>query len=389
MIRKELGFYVCDGKEFSSKILACLHSNKVNKPVDWVFNDRVFNSYDWSIEPSESLDQLYDRRAKQLRDRYDYIIVSYSGGADSHNIVMSFIRQGLRIDEIVVNQFEKASKQFIDLNPNNKNATNAGAEHYLQTMPRLKEIAALIPETKISVVDVSEHIFDFMEGAGDASWVLEKREGINPAGSTRFNYLHLMEVRKRFDKEKSIGLVVGVEKPRVSITKEGNFVMRFVDRAANIITVAEHIKDYTNSTVEFFYWSPDCVPMMIKQGHLIKKYLIANPQLQKHWYAPNITPESVRLIHERILRSLLYTTWNNEWWQADKAISDWYSEFDHWFIKGYSETKAVKVWQEGINYVQTHLSNYMNKEGDGLQHYFKFYNMGPFGPGLINDLAVK
>ena len=103
MIDKKLGFYVCNGQEFSSKIRALLYSNEVNKPVEWMFNDRVFQSYDWTVEPIETLDELYDHRAKQLRSQYDYVILSYSGGADSHNILMSFVRQGLHIDEIITN----------------------------------------------------------------------------------------------------------------------------------------------------------------------------------------------------------------------------------------------------------------------------------------------
>jgi len=386
MINRELGFYVCDGKEFTSKILACLHSTQVNKPVNWIFNDRVFDSYNWAVEPEESLDELYNRRARQLRERYDYVMISYSGGADSNNILMSFVRQGLHVDEIVVNHFEKASKQFIDLNPANMDAKNAGAEHYLQTMPRLKEIAPLIPKTKITVADLSDHLFDFMEGTGDASWVLTKREGINPAGATRFNYLALADVRKQFDKDKKICMIIGIEKPRVAIA-DGKLLMRFVDRAANQNTVAEHFREYPNAMAEFFYWSPDCVPLLIKQGHVIKKYLAANPHMQEHWYAPNITHEKVRLIHERVLRSVIYSTWDTNWWQADKSTSDWYSEFDLWFKDGYSHTKAVNIWREGIEYVNTTLSDFVNDSGDGLKHFHKFYDLGPI-PGLLPQYAT-
>jgi len=385
MINKELGFYICNGQEFSSKIKALLYSNEVNKPVDWLFNDRVFQSYNWTWEPTETLDQLYDQRARQLRNEYDYVILSYSGGADSHNILMSFVRQGLHIDEILVNHFEKAAGKFVDLNPANTDAKNAGAEHYLQTIPRLKEIAPKIPKTKITLVDMSDHLFGLMENTGDASWVLTKREGINPAGATRFNYLHLGEVRKKFDKEKSICMIVGVEKPRTAITTNGDLVMRFVDRAANQQTVSEHLKDYTNSTAEFFYWSPDAVPLMIKQGHVIKKYLSANPVMQHHWYAPNITFETVRLVHERILRNLLYSsTWNESYWQADKSTSDWHSEFDLWFKEGYSDSKAVNIWREGVEYISSSLSNFVNDSGDGLKHYTKYYNLGPV-PGLLDQ----
>jgi hypothetical protein len=377
MINKALGFYVCNGQEFSSKIRALLYSNEVNKPVEWIFNDRVFQSYDWSIEPEETLDQLYDKRARDLRAKYDYVILSYSGGADSHNILMSFFRQGLHIDEILVNHFEKAAGKFVDLNPANTDAKNAGAEHYLQTIPRLKEIAPKIPKTKITLVDMSDHLFGLMETTGDASWVLTKREGINPAGATRFNYLHLGEVRKKFDKEKSICMIVGVEKPRANISAKGHLIIRFIDRAANQQTVSEHLKDYTNSTAEFFYWSPDSVRMLIKQGHVIKKYLSANPAMQRHWWGPNITFETVRLVHERILRTLMYSTWDNSYWQADKSTSDWHSEFDLWFKEGYSDSKAVNIWKEGVEYVNTSLSNYVNANGDGLKHFHKYYDCGP------------
>ena len=104
--------------------------------------------------------------------------------------------------------------------------------------------------------------------------------------------------------------------------------------------------------------------------------------LQHHWQASNITFETVRLVHERVLRSLLYTTWNDVWYQADKATSDWHSEFDSWFTEGYKDTTAVGVWREGVNYVNTKLSNYVNASGDGLKHYYKFYNLGPI-PGLL------
>jgi hypothetical protein len=91
MINKKLGYYNCDGLEFESKIQAFFHSLKTNKPVEWIFNDFEFNLHDWLNEPLESLDQLYDKRARELREKYDYLILSYSGGSDSHQILMSFI----------------------------------------------------------------------------------------------------------------------------------------------------------------------------------------------------------------------------------------------------------------------------------------------------------
>jgi hypothetical protein len=382
MIDKNLGFYLCDGKEFGSKIQACLHSVKVGKPVKWIFLNSFFDAVDWSKEPQETLDQLYDQRAREIREKYDYVILSYSGGADSHNILMSFIRQQLLIDEIIVNTMTKGNSRFTVVDTRIKDPAHAASEHELQTIPRLKEVENLIPRTKITILDLSDHLFSSLTSAGDASWVLDKREGLNPLGATRFNYIHFNDVRKNFDRNHKIALVLGIEKPRTYIGGDGNFYIRFTDRATNLVTVAEYYQEYTNSKVEYFYWSKDSTQILAKQGHVIKRWLTAFPQYQTLWQGATLTPERFRIVHERLLRSLLYTTWNDLWYQSDKATKDWYSEFDDWFIKGHEGNTAHQVWLEGLSYVQNNLSPYIKTDAagkaDGLISYSHDYCLGKF-----------
>jgi hypothetical protein len=381
MKNKKLGYYKVDDVEFESKIQAYMYARTVNQQVQWNFNDEVFSSYDWTIEPDQSLDYLYDKRARELREKYDYLMISYSGGADSHNALMSFVRQGLHIDEIIVNTLEKGWSKFTTIDPNNTSSSNNGAEHYLQTIPRLKEIENLIPNTKITICDLTDHVHDSFNSVGDASWVLDKREALNPIGITRFNYIYFSEVRKRFDKQKSLGIVLGVEKPKSAIVND-KFWMRFVDRAANMITIINHLDDYDNTEVEYFYWSPDCVPMLIKQGHVMRRWLMANPDIQYYWNSKTLTYKIARLYHERLLREVIYySTWNNDWYQADKATKDWYSEFDNWFILGAEGTSAKHIWNEGIAYVTDKLSPYLRLNDDtntpdGLQSHVKKYLIG-------------
>jgi hypothetical protein len=378
---KKLGYYTCDNLEFESKIQAFFHSLKVNKPVEWVFNDLEFSLHDWTKEPSETLDQLYDKRARELREKYDYLILSYSGGSDSHQILISFIRQGLLIDELIINTMEKGWEKFTTLDHNNKSSLNSGAEHYLQTIPRLKEVEKHIPRTKITICDLTDHVYESLLNVGDASWVMQKREALNPIGVTRFNYIYFDEVRKRFDKEKKIGLILGVEKPKSAI-HNGKFWLRFNDRAANMVTIIDHIKDYDNSVVEYFYWSPDSIPMLIKQGHIIKRWLENNPQCQQYWDSRTTDYKTVRFYHERLLRTVVYpSTWNDNWFQVDKATSDWYSEFDNWFIDGAAGTKANIIWNEGVDYIRDSLTPFIrfdqdSDRPDGLQLFVKKYFIG-------------
>jgi len=381
LINRTLGYYTCDGLEFESKIQACFHSLKVSKPVDWVFNDREFGLYDWTKEPEETLDQLYDKRVRELREKYDYLILSYSGGSDSHNILMSFIRQGILLDELLINTMEKGWKPYTILDPTNTSSLNSGAEHYLQTIPRLKEVEKFIPRTKITICDLTDHVNDALLKAGDASWVMQKREALNPIGITRFNYVYFDEVRKRFDKEKKIGIILGVEKPKSAIHK-GQFWLRFNDRAANMVTIIDHIKDYDNSVLEYFYWSPDCVPLLIKQGHIIKRWLEENPNYQQYWDSRTTDYKTVRFYHERLLRKVVYpSTWDDNWFQVDKATKDWYSEFDNWFIEGTAGSKANAIWYEGVDYIKNSLSPFLrydpdSNQPDGLQMYIKKYLIG-------------
>lgn len=388
MINKKLGFYLVDNLEFDSKIQACIHAHRSGKDVEWIFNDDKFSTYDWTREPDATLDQLYDRRAKEIREKYDYVILSYSGGADSHNIAQSFLRQNLLIDEIVVNSMSAASEKYTINHADVKNAENAAAEHCLQTLPRLTEIKNQFPKIKITILDLTDYLMNSWLAAGDASWIADKKEGLNPLNVTRFNYLHFDDIRKKFDKDKKIALVLGIEKPRTFIHKDNKFYLRFVDRATNIVTIENHIKEYPNAVVEYFYWSPDSLDLLCKQAHTIKKWLEIYPQYQNAWNSDRFTATTFRLVHERLLRKIIYTTWNDEWYQADKATKDWYSEFDSWFIEGFKGTKQHNIWLEGIKYVESNAGKFLNKSqgyADGLISFNKNYYIGDIKK---NDIKI-
>ena len=377
-----------DGMEFSSKIQACIYGTRHNKSVKWVFNDDVFTSFDWTTEPEETMDQLYDKRARDLREMYDYIIISYSAGADSHNVLSAFLRQNLHVDELIINTMSKGNEKFATISPNEFSAKNSPAsEHVLQAMPRLKEISDKHPNIKITIMDLTDYLFDSFNKVDNASWVLQKRESLDPINATRYNYLHVNEVQRRFDKDKKIAVIMGVEKPRVYISKDNNVFIMFNDRSTNITAVDDHITEYNNATVEYFYWHPSCAKMICKQAHVIKKWLEAFPKNQERWMdsQPQLG-RCYRLLHERVYRTLIYTTWDNAWYQADKSMGDWYNEFDSWFIEGHKDTNAYRVWQEGLGYVRDNASAYLAiKDGFamGLTNFCKYYVIGPLKHGII------
>jgi hypothetical protein len=389
----ELGFYSCDELYFNSKIQACIHGTANKKPVKWHFNDDVFDNYPWEIEPTATLDELYDRRAREIREKYDYVMLAFSGGGDSNNVLESFLRQGLLIDEIVTNVMGDYNSVTV-FDPKVIENWNEAAEFKFQTLPRLEHVKNVSPRTKITILDLSKYALEFFGEQKDESWLNFTRERLNVSGLMRHNFIHFNEVRKQFDKGKSIAMVLGIEKPRTRINRDGVMTMFFGDQAVNIATTQEFMFDYSNAYVENFYWHPTCADMIAKQVHVVKRFLENTPEMIPVW-TPSISGDFQRMfrsVHERVLRPILYSsTWRNSYWQANKSTLDWYSEIDNWFLKGFNNTKEFSVWKSGLDYVQNNAGDYLKvKTGNakyderniGLIPFIKEYNIGKINTRL-------
>ena len=94
------GVYRVGDFDFYSKVEAIEMHTKTGIHPYWDFNEAVYRSRDWTVEPSVDLSELYRRRAQQLRDKYDYLVLWYSSGADSDNVLRSFLDNDILIDEV-------------------------------------------------------------------------------------------------------------------------------------------------------------------------------------------------------------------------------------------------------------------------------------------------
>ena len=96
----KFGYYRVGEKTTYSKLEAIEWSRQNNISVQFVFNDKIFSAIDWTQEPTTPLWEMYKDRARQIREAYDYVVLWYSGGSDSHNMLWAWIEAGLKIDEI-------------------------------------------------------------------------------------------------------------------------------------------------------------------------------------------------------------------------------------------------------------------------------------------------
>lgn len=411
------GYYVVNNQKFHSKVQALICAsellNKINEKISessfkiedpkilikWNFNDEIFQAYNWKIEPEEDLDTLYHRRALQLRQKYDHIIVYYSGGSDSHNMIMSFLNQNLFIDEIIVHHVNSGIKILENLEMSNVDARiQPLTETKLQLFPRLKEISSLSPKTKIKIFDTTNHTIENFSNKQDGSWVLNVREELNPIDSAKYNFIQFDNYKKIVEKNTKIGILVGLDKPKIRINNEKIYLC-FVDRVYNINLFYQELEKYSNSQVEFFYSSPDACELICKQSHELKKWVLSSKNNIKILTDNHGVDHSIylkvkekietlnrisRLFFEENARSILYpTTWKKDWFQAKKSTLNWNSEADFWFHSRFdSNSLQGSCWKNSIKYIREKIDEKLlikfdDISGyDGFCEYSKYYEIG-------------
>ena len=111
--------YYSGDKKFYTKYDALKHHNSTGENVFFYYYDDVYDKLDWTIEPPETLDFYYKEQAQRIRDSYDYVILCFSGGVDSTNILNTFHYNNLKIDKIVTaGAFSQDSHSMVEENHN-------------------------------------------------------------------------------------------------------------------------------------------------------------------------------------------------------------------------------------------------------------------------------
>jgi hypothetical protein len=262
------GYYqIGDTKTYSRYELMDIHYASP-QPWKWDYNDNFFSSYNWNIEPHETLGELYKKRAEQLRRDYDYLILYYSGGHDSVNMLNAFLDNNIPIDEICVrySKIDTVSEQYKEL----------------QTITwdkfdRLKKKHKNIVFRKL---DYTDYFFKWYE---DLKSLNLNKELIHMFGiSLSINRLVSDLLFKNVDSwkmllksGKKIAWVSGVDKPTIRFNNN-EWIFNFHDALIqwNVTPMWQMIDDGKIGTHEFFYWAPqhESAKILIKQCHLIKNY---------------------------------------------------------------------------------------------------------------------
>lgn len=348
----KLGYYLLGDKIYYSKFQALMDEAKQTEhKIKWFFNENKFFKVNWTVEPEESLTELYRQRAQQLRDQYDYIRVEASGGGDSTTVIYSFLLNGIHLDEVIFRYPKQGEKNVVG-NSTDFSCENTLSEWEFAAKPLFNWISTNYPAVKITFHDYSETLLAD-ENNRDESWIFKTRHFLQPGHYAKHDNL-IPDQQKIADTGKRICALYGIDKPKVCI-KDNKFWLYFVDAPTgeNDPTIG----DYNNITTEYFYWSPDLPAMLVKQAHLVKNWFTIpqNYKMQNllHWPNNNF---ATRTIYEQFIKSIIYPDYDTNTFQVVKSTNNIHNEMDYWFHVNFKGTKLYQSWEAGVSYLLSNIN---------------------------------
>ena len=238
-------YYQVDGVKTPSRNHALLLAGGDLSRIKFYYLDDVWDRIDWSVEPQSSINQLCEQRCRQLREQYDWLCVWLSAGYDSQTILDSFIRAGVKIDEIAymhrLEYYQDPEVPFI-----------------IQTANDYKTYHN--PNVRIFQAEVdSDYTFDVYRKLKER-WVLE------PGSALRFSksispFVHRFHddvVKLRLSTRGRRADIYGKEKPRLTIYN-GWWHMMVTDSI---------VDDVIGAGVVPFFTTPDLPEIHVKQCYL-------------------------------------------------------------------------------------------------------------------------
>lgn len=338
-------YWVVAGKHYNRKTDALIASNNNEHKVTFNYYNDQFSQYNWLEEPTESFEKLCTQRAHQLRDTSKYLRLWYSGGADSHTVLMTFLFNNIYIDEIVM----------VRASPIDDFDSEACRETNLRSIPFVKGIKHLIPKTKISFVNITAK--QYLDHYKSSDWQME---------TTVYDFADdpgiLLGSRKNLDKYTDLimhdGIVelTGGDKPKI-VRQDGLYYAPIIDSVFSYL--------YWANCKEFFT-TPEMPALHAKQCHKLKEILTRR------------YPTNEDVTHEIYNAKTMDAEFKKEWYYCCRLIINYEVDFG----KGWSLTtpknqcrindamaknpELLKYFMGGLKEIQPDMSYHWKKFDAGI-----------------------
>lgn len=376
MDKDRLGYYLVGWKKFYNKTLALMESKATGYDVLWMFNDDVYGSFNWSVPIPETLDELYKKRAQQLREKYDYLILLYSGGADSSQALLSFINNNIFIDEIVMHLPEVFKAKSNNTDKSNGNMWSEIEHSAIPFLNKLKN--RLDPRTKIKIHDFSKTGLQSLE---KDDWSELRRVGMsfNISAILKQGYFtNEKDLVSLYETKRSVAFIEGIDKPLVYFDGKDYYCF-FMDTSAyhvmSPLEFSDEGKSNNNYFTEFFYWSRDMPQIVIKQAQEIKYSCEVNQWTK--FMASKILTTHINEYRD-VLHPIIYDKEIILDFQTEKPSTKIIRPMDNWFWQTTSK-KVQGHYLETIDYFKNNIDSKHGIGGDVLNGFSavksKFYKL--------------
>jgi hypothetical protein len=343
------GIYRVGNHTYANKLAACLELNAINHDLKtghqlhWDYHEHAFDQAQWQQEPPVAIKDLYRERALQLRENYDHLVLFYSGGADSHTILNTFVTNNIHLDEIFLYGAFKAEEKINQKLGWSRNPGYFTREVAYIAKPMLERLQNT-HKFKITVWDWTDRT---IEALNNPDWFWDVGTRFAPDAVPR-QYLHeAFRHNDRFEgKGKKVAFIFGVDKPRL-FRDDTSVYFAFID---TMLTTAVgnnsdiHGRYWEND--EYFYWTPNLPAIPIKQAHLIYNYLKQHNRLHELTHVNNKNQFHMADYYHMI-HPIIYPDWNNSTWQIKKSTNSVTDEFGQWFFD-LAPDHSKKQWRNGI-----------------------------------------
>lgn len=369
MTEDKFGVYRLGDLKVYSKLEAIEMHAKTGIHPHWDFNEAILGCYDWTKEPSQSLTDLYRQRAQQLRDQYDYIILQYSGGADSQNVLDTFLDNNIMLDEIVT---------FVNYEATGETHNFLNAEAWEVAIPKGKSYTEKYPWLHHRILDWKDITLEyFSRPSSRYEWIYAVNMVITPFTVAKESLMMKVEDwANRVNAGQRVCMLYGSDKPRV-LHINGKFLLRFIDMLGNCPDV-NVISGQQQWHEELFYWTPDLPEIMIKQAHVIRRYLSGPDVAQKQFVSRDksdlayVEKDGVKWwLSNHGVHTLLYPKWDINTFSVGKPSSCIVSPRDTWFFDIEDSHVAKSNWRTGFDKLKTSVPEYWLNDPNDLSAGFK------------------
>lgn len=361
------------GKRYYNKLKAVVEAVPHGWWPHFYFHEDKFSQYDWTVEPTETLVELYKQRAKSIRQRFDHITVEFSGGADSWTALYSFLRQGLHVD-VVSHRYVDA----VDLGSDNRSVTNQAAEAKYQAWPWFKKFQELDPAMEWRVTYITDMVIDgWASGVQDPFHYNVFNVGLMYKVGPAIEYLNKVQ------QDKKSAIVYGLDKPNLFF-ENNNFYLYFPETPIMHRAVIERHNMGLPITDILFYWDHECTELLIKQAHLIMNWFRRNPHMIS--LISNRSYRNTELYYQ-IINPIIYPDFQEDW-QSEKAQGVHKMTHEDWFHNNSNGDLGKKNWNSSMQLMsdtindtllRTPFEDFIKKEDDYsilAANWSKMYRLG-------------